>query len=553
MVRKGAVFLFALLLLLPMVIGALLPAYSSASNGSSADVVMTEGWNGQNVIDLTEALCNISAGHHAFRVSGSEGANEAADFIMDQFLEYGLQVHEEEFELPVWDLSSDPSMRFDIDGNWSTETDSLTIGSFNTESYSLPTLEGGLYGSMVTLPLPQASSSNDIGRSMIDDDAWDEINTTGKVLLIGREVRWANSWELSFKEKLEAETPAVIILHYSYQWMEDTEFYSQSSTGGRPMGSLGPYYWDLGIAIGSVNYSDGLMLKNTLLDAPDGEVMVNIPSVISEGTHRNIIADIPSSSGSNELLLIGAHYDTVLCEGYIDNTASVATLLETARMVQAARSSGELEMRFGIRFVAFAGEELGLVGSLNYVSVHRDELSDHVAIMVADCIGSHIFKVSDPLSEGDIDLIDVTCDAARKLDVPLLIESLDASDHISFQAPTYVANSVNTCWKTDWDLNGVQLSPNSMLFYSSPLTIIDEPVGPYRGYIHTSADSIEGAQHDWVNENDLKEQASVVALTALYVIADDDQGQDWTWLFITILVIAVVGGYLVYRLISRHD
>jgi hypothetical protein len=552
MVRKGTVFLSALLLLLPVVIGVPLPVYSSASNGSSADSVMTEGWNGQNVIDLTEALCNISARHPAFRVSGSEGANEAADFIMDQFLGYGLQVHEEEFELPVWDLSSETSMRYDIDGNWSTGNDSIMVCSFNAEAYSLPTPEGGLYGSMVTLPLPQASSSNDIGRSLIDDDAWDEINTTGRVLLIGREVRWDTNWEQSFKEKLEAEPPAVIILHYSYEWMKDTELYSQPSTGGRPLGSLGPYYWDLDISVGSINYSDGLILKNALLDAPGGKVMVNIPSVISEGTHRNIIADIPSSSVSNEILLIGAHYDTVLCEGYIDNTASVATLLETARMVQAARDSGELEMRFGIRFVAFAGEELGLVGSLNYVSVHRDELSDHVAIMVADCIGSHIFKVTDPLSSGDAELIDATRDAARKLEVPLLIEGLDASDHISFQAPTYVANSVNTYWNTDWDLNGVQISPNSMLFYSSPLSIFDEPSGPYRGYIHTNVDSIDGAQHEWVNENDLKGQASVVALTALYIIADDDQGQDWTWLFITLLALAVAGGYLVYRYIGRH-
>jgi hypothetical protein len=551
MTRRISVLLCTLALSSPFLVVAVMPSCSSTEGSSLAQTFMLQEWDGDNVIALTERLCNISANHTAYRVSGSEGANVAADLIAGTFEGYGLTVHEESFELPIWNLRSEASLLVDEDGNRSTSDDTSPIISFNADAYSWPTTGNGSFGELVTLPLPVAYSQSDAGRNPIDDEAWDEVNTTDKILIIGREVRWDFSWETKFIEKITDETPAAIIFHFSYEWMSYAEDYSQSSTGGRPLSHHGSYFWDLEISIGSVNYSDGRELES--LAQNGSKVLVDIPAVISEGMHRNIIADIPASSGS-QLVLIGAHYDTVMCEGYIDNTVSVATLLEAARVLQAAKDSGVLELAYGARFVAFAGEELGLVGSLNYVDVHRNELSDHMAVIVADCIGAGDLRVTDPVPDGGIDLGPLVNRAAASMNVSYIEEALDGSDHVSFMYPQIIAGNVNDYWGTDWDLSGVEMFSNAMLFYSYPMTIYDGD-GTDPGYIHTSSDSIADVQEGWIDDDDLIAQAHMIALTVLYTVMGESGGDHdlvWTIFLVPSAIMMAVAIIMFYRYWTSH-
>jgi Zn-dependent M28 family amino/carboxypeptidase len=67
---------------------------------------------------------------------------------------------------------------------------------------------------------------------------------------------------------------------------------------------------------------------------------------------RNLIAEIPGASKANEIVVVGAHYDTVYdCPGADDNTSGVAGLLELARLLKDSHPSRT------IRFVAFVNEE----------------------------------------------------------------------------------------------------------------------------------------------------------------------------------------------------
>jgi acetylornithine deacetylase/succinyl-diaminopimelate desuccinylase-like protein len=62
---------------------------------------------------------------------------------------------------------------------------------------------------------------------------------------------------------------------------------------------------------------------------------------------RNLIAEIPGGSMASEIVVIGAHYDTVDdCPGADDNTSGVAALLELARLLKDSRPART------IRFVA---------------------------------------------------------------------------------------------------------------------------------------------------------------------------------------------------------
>jgi Zn-dependent M28 family amino/carboxypeptidase len=67
---------------------------------------------------------------------------------------------------------------------------------------------------------------------------------------------------------------------------------------------------------------------------------------------RNLIAEIHGGARANEIVVIGAHYDTVFdCPGADDNTSGVAGLLELARLLKNSHPART------VRLVAFVNEE----------------------------------------------------------------------------------------------------------------------------------------------------------------------------------------------------
>jgi Zn-dependent M28 family amino/carboxypeptidase len=67
---------------------------------------------------------------------------------------------------------------------------------------------------------------------------------------------------------------------------------------------------------------------------------------------RNLVAEIKGGLRSTEIVVIGAHYDTVLdCPGADDNTSGIAALLELARILRTKHPARTL------RFIAFVNEE----------------------------------------------------------------------------------------------------------------------------------------------------------------------------------------------------
>lgn len=117
-------------------------------------------------------------------------------------------------------------------------------------------------------------------------------------------------------------------------------------------------------------------------------------------TVRNVIGILPGSDArlGDEAIVVGAHYDHLglggrhamnpelagqIHNGADDNASGTAALLEIARAAAANRS------RFPrtTLFVAFAGEELGLVGSAYYVSHPVFPLDRTVAMVNLDMVG----------------------------------------------------------------------------------------------------------------------------------------------------------------------
>ena len=87
----------------------------------------------------------------------------------------------------------------------------------------------------------------------------------------------------------------------------------------------------------------------------------------AEGNAFNIIADIPGTDLANEVVIMGAHFDTYpYATGATDNTTGSAAMIEAVRVIQKLG----LKPRRTIRLALWAAEEQGLLGSREYVARH---------------------------------------------------------------------------------------------------------------------------------------------------------------------------------------
>ncbi|MGA2498411.1 MAG: M28 family peptidase, partial [Tepidisphaeraceae bacterium] len=133
--------------------------------------------------------------------------------------------------------------------------------------------------------------------------------------------------------------------------------------------------------------------------ADSGSVVVKGSVVFERITNklRNVMAWLPGNGPhSEEIIVIGAHYDHLgrggpgsrsprsheIHHGADDNASGTAALLELARIL----SSGTPLPR-SVLFMAFSGEEMGLLGSLYWVDHPTVPIADIKAMINLDMVG----------------------------------------------------------------------------------------------------------------------------------------------------------------------
>lgn len=121
---------------------------------------------------------------------------------------------------------------------------------------------------------------------------------------------------------------------------------------------------DMGLSVSHQDVSDPVIAQAYAKDA----LMLEYGS----SSHPNVIAKIEGTDLSNEVVLLGAHYDSVNWEntrddspGVDDNGSGIALLLSVARILSQAKE----KPRRSILFIAFAAEEEGLIGSTHFAKL----------------------------------------------------------------------------------------------------------------------------------------------------------------------------------------
>ena len=185
--------------------------------------------------------------------------------------------------------------------------------------------------------------------------------------------------------------------------------------------------------------------KPASFDFPDAlHVSMNIDIETTRATVNNVLAWLPGQT--DEYVIIGAHYDHLgrgnfdslapsqigqIHPGADDNASGTAGVLELARLLAPQRG----KLKRSILFMDFAGEELGLLGSAEWVKEPTRLLAKAVAMINMDMIG----RIKDDKvyigGVGTGSTFKSVLDQAEK-DTPFKFESspggYSSSDHTSF-------------------------------------------------------------------------------------------------------------------------
>lgn len=178
---------------------------------------------------------------------------------------------------------------------------------------------------------------------------------------------------------------------------------------------------------------------------PDSlRLALNINIETTRATVNNVLAWLPGQT--DEYVIIGAHYDHLgrgnfdslapsqvgqIHPGADDNASGTAGVLELARLLAPQRG----KLRRSILFMNFAGEELGLLGSAEWVKDPTKPLAKAVAMINMDMIG----RIKDDKvyigGVGTGSTFKAVLEQAQK-DTPFKIEysagGYSSSDHTSF-------------------------------------------------------------------------------------------------------------------------
>jgi carboxypeptidase Q len=132
----------------------------------------------------------------------------------------------------------------------------------------------------------------------------------------------------------------------------------------------------------SVAKEDALLLRRLLAKGPV-TLALDVKNTFDTSPYneRNVVADLPGGTAKDEVVLLGAHFDSWdPAQGADDDGSGVAAVLDAARILK----SLNLTPRRTIRFAFFSGEEEATLGSRAYVSMHEKELDRLSAVLIMD-------------------------------------------------------------------------------------------------------------------------------------------------------------------------
>jgi Zn-dependent M28 family amino/carboxypeptidase len=286
-------------------------------------------------------LQEIADANDGNRALGSPGYDASVDYVANTLRDKGFDVQTPEFDVHL-PFADEPS---------------LTVGGNKVTAKSLEFTKG-TPPEGVTGPLVPARVEDTPGCTASD---YDGLPVAGAVVLVDR-----GKCQFGIKQAAAAERGAVALI------------VANNEDGDEMGGTLGENT-DVKIPVISVTKAIGERLR-----AAPGLTIIKLHAGVRNERTRNVIAQTKTGSTAN-VVMVGAHLDSVPDgPGINDNGSGVAAALETALQL-----GDSPQVSNAVRFGFWGAEELGLLGSKNYIqSLNVDALKDIGLYLNFDMLGS---------------------------------------------------------------------------------------------------------------------------------------------------------------------
>ena len=355
------------------------------------------------------------------RANGSEGLERAGDYIAEQFKSAGLQPGVngswfQPFELNAG-LSIGPTNTLSFQSRGKTVT--LTLG---TSYYPLAATGSDKTPSVKLDSVPLVFAGYGLAVPELGYDDYKNIDVSGKAVIVFTHepqehdaasrlngTRPMPQTSLNAKAQLALSKGARLLIAVSdpshrYDEGQFTLFKSDPDADDQGFPVLRVRRTEMQPLLDAWRLdATARLIDMDLVPRPEvlTDATVNYTESISKNrkTVRNVIGILPGSdpARAREAIVIGAHYDHVglggrlsltpdrveIHNGADDNASGTASIIEMARSAVADRA------RFPrtLVFVAFAGEERGLLGSAYYASHAAFPIDNTIAMLNLDMVG----------------------------------------------------------------------------------------------------------------------------------------------------------------------
>jgi carboxypeptidase Q len=213
-----------------------------------------------------------------------------------------------------------------------------------------------------------------------DRELKDMKRFSGKIILIvseGAPTKSGDAIFVQFGDFLRAAAKAGVVAVIGGQGGFASEGMNLTHTG-----ILG-FAADFSLPVLSITAEDQGQLERDLSAGRTVRMHLNVQNTFSSGPveSANVVGEIRGREHPEEIFVVGAHLDSWdLSEGATDNGMGSASVLASAEAIVRAG----VKPRRTIRFVLFAGEEQGLLGSFAYVKTHQSEMANHLGDLILD-------------------------------------------------------------------------------------------------------------------------------------------------------------------------
>ncbi len=334
--------------------------------------------------NYAQDLVNLGHPDWEGRMSGTIEETNTSQYILDKLQDMGYTPQNNEFQVPMHHVNSEPSFRLCVRGVLGQSTPCegpVTFGSQVTafQHRSDYVIQG--FSGQSEYMFNEEISVTDLGNGT-DESLWQ--TATGTIGYVRGDSSKVGNTELYSNAAIN-DLAGLISVNKNYNCgkiegndcvpiFKGTNYDSLVEANGGSLPTEIPFI--------SMSKDAGDIFETLVLNSTEPASIELIIDVTND-QERSIYVPCGTIEGrTSEVVIAGAHHDTVYHgQGAVDDTSGTASVLEMARQIaEIINETGTPERT--IRFCTWGGEEEGLWGSRAYVAQMQSSLRDNLRLYI---------------------------------------------------------------------------------------------------------------------------------------------------------------------------